>query len=259
VTFVDTSSVLNDHALCSKDPWIHDVTIKCAPSQVPAGVALDQAAAFCGHPIENATAHGQRVIADKVREAIAAPPSTPTPSTTGGSSSSQPVAVSPALVNCTANCQITGQIVFTHPTWGRATLVTTRSGGTGCGSVAMYVVDTHPDVKYSKNVGSGCFETLAPVLPTPDRAGHLLINYNPGRYNGVIVLASTPGGFTDFGSIPPDNSYGGRFYYANAVDLDGNGTFAIRAMSNDCTPSCAGGAITTKIYRWNDTDYAESP
>ena len=80
VTFVDTSQALSQHALCSADPWIHKIDSACVPIEVPGATAVDPAAAYCAHPIENATEHGQRAIGDVVQRAINNP--APTPSAT---------------------------------------------------------------------------------------------------------------------------------------------------------------------------------
>jgi lysophospholipase L1-like esterase len=84
VTLVDTSQALKDHAMCSKDPWIHKIDRACIPVILNGATAVDPAAAYCAHPVENATQHGQRAIADLVRSAITSPPpSSPTAPSTG--------------------------------------------------------------------------------------------------------------------------------------------------------------------------------
>ena len=65
VTFVSTASALSGHELCTSSPWIVPLSHHCIPG--------DPTASYCGHPIENAIDHGQRNIADAVRQALAGP------------------------------------------------------------------------------------------------------------------------------------------------------------------------------------------
>ncbi len=53
--------------------------------------------------------------------------------------------------------------------------------------------------------------------------GRIFIDYDPGRYNGVIILGPTVDGFEDFDALPPAGDYLGRFYYAEATDADRDG------------------------------------
>jgi hypothetical protein len=89
-----------------------------------------------------------------------------------------------------------------------------------------------------------------------DELGHLFLDFNPGRYNGVIVLRPIANGFATFGTLPPEGDYAGRFYYAEALDQDGDGRYEVDLHNNDCEPDCAGGTVTTVRYRWNGKDYA---
>ena len=149
--------------------------------------------------------------------------------------------------------KITGRVSFNHPAWGLSTLVTTelpdRAGGW------IYVVDGYQNVRWSRRF-AGATDSLAPHKPAIDKLGHIFLDYNPGRYNGVVVLKPVPGGFDDMRTLPPDGEYNGRFYNAQAVDPDGDGQFDIDVARNDCNPSCAGGAISTQVFRWNGDDYA---
>ena len=89
VHFVDVSQALSDHALCSADPWIHKIDKACIPVIVYGVTAVDPAAAYCGHPLENATQHGQRAIANIVQAAITQALSPPTTTTTTTAPSSE--------------------------------------------------------------------------------------------------------------------------------------------------------------------------
>jgi hypothetical protein len=102
------------------------------------------------------------------------------------------------------------------------------------------------------------FDERSAVDGPVDAEGHIFIDYNPGRYYGVIVLRPTEEGFASFGSLPPpDDSLGERwrFYSSRAVDVDGDGTYEIEENVNTCDPSCAAASYVTTLYRWTGTDY----
>ena len=70
--------------------------------------------------------------------------------------------------------------------------------------------------------------------PGPDSTGNTFITYNPGRYNGVLVLIPTAGGFEDIGWDDTGGStqhYYGKHAYYNAELLgpgpDGRGAISI--------------------------------
>ena len=88
-----------------------------------------------------------------------------------------------------------------------------------------------------------------------DKSGNVFLDYNPGRYNGVIVLRPVAGGFANFRTLPTPGDFNGRFYFAELSDADSDGTYEIISSSNDCTPSCAEGTTTSTVWRWNGHDY----
>jgi hypothetical protein len=95
--------------------------------------------------------------------------------------------------------------------------------------------------------------------PATDATGNTFVTYNPGRYDGVLVLVPTASGFEDIGwSIPSsDAHYEGRLaiYYAELIGPGSDGEYTIRQSSNDCTPSCAEGTVTDQDLHWNGSDY----
>lgn len=115
------------------------------------------------------------------------------------------------------------------------------------------VVDASGSVVWSHPFGTKWYE-LAVNEPAIDDTGHLFVNFNPGRYNGVIVLAPIEDGFEDFGTLPDYGDYNTRFYYAEAVDPDEDGTLEVEVSENDCIPSCADGSITSTLYTWDGED-----
>lgn len=82
--------------------------------------------------------------------------------------------------------------------------------------------------------------------PVTDSTGNAFITYNPGRYNGVLVLVPTPDGFEDIGWDPKmeDAHYVGNraYYYANLQGPGPDGKYTIVQFQNDCRPD--EGALT---------------
>src|ERR1700738_1323172 len=87
--------------------------------------------------------------------------------------------------------------------------------------------------------------------PVTDSTGNAFVKYNPGRYDGVLVLVPTPTGFQDIGW--GNTHYQGKhaYYYAKLEGPGSNGQYTIRQFNNDCSPSCAGGAIPSHVLQWN--------
>lgn len=154
---------------------------------------------------------------------------------------------------CPRRCVITGQVDFSHPAWGRASLLTTLSASPDSFAADIVVFDEAGVIQWRYD-GDSWYE-LAPARPAIDTTGHIFLNYNPGRYNGVIVLEAAPDTFRTFGTLPAPGEYDSRFYGATTVDVDSDGVFEIDQESNDCTPSCAGGTVSHQIYKWNGGNY----
>lgn len=161
---------------------------------------------------------------------------------------------------CATECAVTGSIAFQHPAWGPAWLMTLKTGGAELNDPAesyetsLIVVDADRRIRW-RWTGGDWFE-LRPSEPPTDDTGHLFVHYNPGRYDGVLILAPTPSGFEDFGSLPgKDDLPTSKFYGGRTVDRDGDGTFEIRVELNNCTPTCAEGEYVTEFFGWNGSDY----
>ncbi|WP_297005927.1 hypothetical protein [uncultured Corynebacterium sp.] len=116
--------------------------------------------------------------------------------------------------------------------------------------------------------GDGVFRTGVAVYedalnfasPFQDSTGNIFVTYNPGRYNGVITLVPTPDGFAQVGDGGAGNlnyqTGENMYYYADLVGPGADGRYQIEQSANDCTPSCAGGTITSELLSWNGTDYS---
>jgi hypothetical protein len=96
-----------------------------------------------------------------------------------------------------------------------------------------------------------CYGALPPADPAIDRSGHVFLNYDPGRYNGVAILAPNAGGMADFDTLFTNGTTGGRFYSASLVDEDGDGTYEVRSEFNTCNPNCAAANYVNTTYRWD--------
>ncbi|GAA3386879.1 hypothetical protein [Streptomyces roseoviridis] len=94
--------------------------------------------------------------------------------------------------------------------------------------------------------------------PATDTTGNTFVVYNPGRYDGVLVLVPDADGFEDIGWRSTTEHYsGGRFAYYHAR-LDGpgeDGRYTIIQSENSCVPSCAQGATSQVSLHWNGHEY----
>lgn len=175
-----------------------------------------------------------------------------------GNAPPAPATDAASLAGCGAGCEITGDIAFDHPTWGRSRLLVIAGGGEVCGQNQrkLVVLDSRQKEIWQRNLGSSACASLAAHALPVDGIGHLFVRYNPGRFDGVIVLRPVAGGMEDFGSIADDPEDTGRFYSSEVTDADSDGIFEIEETTNDCDPDCAGGTDTVTVYRWNGRDYA---
>jgi hypothetical protein len=155
---------------------------------------------------------------------------------------------------CAGACSVTGSVWFDHPSWGRSLLFTTMPAEVGTAEAYITVIDGAGKVRWQHR--AGYWYALAPNKPARDSTGHIFLNYDPGRLNGVIVLNPSPAGFDTYATLPPPGDYAQRFYSASVTDTDHDGGFEIDSAINDCDPTCAGGTVHHTLYRWTGSDYA---
>jgi len=148
----------------------------------------------------------------------------------------------------------TGRIAFTHPTWGPSHLITTLDGGPQ-GTARIYVVDAAGTIRWQHGIEGA--DEISPNDPGKDKTGHLFVNWNPGRYPGVIVLGPIANGMADYASLPDKDGrdYDTRFYSGASVDHEPDGVFEIDVEENSCKPDCAGGQKSTTTFAWKTGDY----
>jgi hypothetical protein len=148
----------------------------------------------------------------------------------------------------------TARIQFNHPSWGKVTLLISKEGPNKPGHIIVF--DSAGYIRWDYTM-MRVYELGAYQAPR-DRSGNLFLYYNPGRYNGVIVLRPDIDGMESFGTLPPPGDYESRFYSADIADDNGDGTYEINVDANACLPDCATGTITRTTYRWNGRDYVGS-
>lgn len=98
---------------------------------------------------------------------------------------------------------------------------------------------------------------LAFANPVTDSTGNAFITYNPGRYDGVLVLVPTADGFEDIGWDSRNTHYSGKraYYDAKLTGPGPDGRYTITQSNNNCEPSCAGGTVTSQVLHWDGHDY----
>jgi hypothetical protein len=192
-----------------------------------------------------------------------APSASLPPQTSTASSSASPAAVAlPSAPPPTPDCQggVKAHQDIPHPYLG---------------TVRLFLILKQSDIPNLRGCVSGVASNgkVLPVItidaensqdglnfayPLTDSTGNAFITYNPGRYNGVLVLIPTPDGFQNIGWDTADVHYMGKlaYYYANLQGPGPDGKYTIIQYHNDCSPSCAGGNITSQTLQWNGTNYA---
>ncbi len=96
--------------------------------------------------------------------------------------------------------------------------------------------------------------------PATGNTGNTFVIYDPGRYDGVLVLIPNADGFEDIGwnQDMSGTHYVGKhaYYYAELVGPNSSDIYTIRQSHNDCVPGCAQGTIASQDLHWNGSDYA---
>lgn len=148
-----------------------------------------------------------------------------------------------------------------HPSLGTVYVGLKYQGNGQDSSVAGCVgaVDTGGNQIFRKTLAIYEDELNFPS-PFQDATGNVFVTYNPGRYDGVVTLVPTSDGFEEVGGEDAgglDYATATHMYYnAELIGPGADGRYQIKTSANDCTPDCAGGAITTEILSWNGTDYS---
>jgi hypothetical protein len=142
-----------------------------------------------------------------------------------------------------------------HPTLGtvRVFLLRDSSAGAGC------VLPVTESGRVLPAIPIDDRGKLGFANPGVDATGNVFITYNPGRYDGVLVLIPDAQGFEDIGWDPDMSGthYVGKhaYYYAELLAPNDRGEYTIRQSQNDCVPGCATGTVTATDLHWNGSDY----
>ena len=195
---------------------------------------------------------------------------TPIATTTGtGPASTPPTTDAPSLTDAdlTQLCQsrigatgATGSTTLDHQAWGSAVVVAcgpTHSTGPD-EHAGVLAIDDSGRVRWAQLFTAG-YTDFAMASPATDASGNIFLTYNPGRYDGVIVLHPTStgmqvlvGGYDGDGAPATSLS----FYDAQLQSpASPSGLYQVTVTTSDCNPSCASGTTTSKVYTWNGTAY----
>lgn len=166
---------------------------------------------------------------------------------------------------CESGTVISGSVEFTHPGWGRSTFMTCEPE-TFPGAAGAAVIDSDGVVRWRHRIDDMFFEYRV-ASPGTDASGNLFVIYNPGRYDGVSVMRPTTDsieirygfevyGDTWTGGVPRSDPLSLGGYHAELIGPGQDGLYQIEQFHNDCTPGCANGTTTSRVYAWNGSDYA---
>lgn len=168
-------------------------------------------------------------------------------------------AVLAAAAGCATGCLTSNTHRLKHPAWGDTTLLTLQPQPAPSARAAVALLDRSGTVRWRLRLPAAGFYLNDLVWPATDKSGNVFVRYNPGRYNGIIVLRPTVTGMTDLGTAPKADGYAGTYYFGGTIDLDRDGKREIVSFDNDCDPTCAGGTTTSIVHVWNGRTYVPVP
>lgn len=99
------------------------------------------------------------------------------------------------LTEVGADSSATGTTVINHKTWGVTTIVSCGPTALPVQTAGILAVDISGTIPWSI-MDSLTNETYQLADLAVDASGNIFIVYNPGRYNGVMILRPTNGGFS---------------------------------------------------------------
>ncbi|MFT4298347.1 MAG: VWA domain-containing protein [Aeromicrobium sp.] len=154
---------------------------------------------------------------------------------------------------------VSDALTVRHPYLGELIVIAHRGGDDVYWENAAFISAFTPDgeeVWVSDPVSAYPSEDFGFAEPAADASGNLFAHFNPGRYDGTIVMRATPTGFEEVPQSRRDESgYLSEFYGSELIGPGADGLYVIRSASNDCTPDCAGGEMTYVDYRWDGSAY----
>ncbi len=169
----------------------------------------------------------------------------------------------PGVTDARDTSPVEHRFTYTHPNLGQLDVVT-RQMGQGQGDSTIDITNADGRSVYHRAAGLESLTPLGDVIPadastaplaTVDALNHIFIQYNPGRYDGILVLVPVATGFDDLNSGWDADTATGRFYSTAASDVNNDGQYELQTTVNDCSPSCAEGLGTTEMSVWDPTAY----
>jgi len=154
---------------------------------------------------------------------------------------------------------VTGTTLIDHPAWGPTTIVVCGPTDTPIQDAGILAVDSTGSARWSTE-SSDNHVTYKLADPATDASGNIFIVYNPGRYDGVMILHPTSESIevlADSYASYQEQASPLFFYYAKLVGPGTDGLYQIEQFDNDCVPSCAEASPTSSMYAWNGTTYVE--
>lgn len=180
------------------------------------------------------------------------------------SASSELVAKLKATDVCESLCQVVDQAGWIHPAWGPVTvfaILDRDSAGTmtAPGRAVIAITDSDSEVRWTRRTEDTLY-SFRLASPISDSTGNAFLLYNPGRYDGVVVLSPQGSKIRVLRTMLPAQPVPyWRFYNSRLLPQNRSGEYVIRYYRHSCFPSCAEGATTARDYRWSGKDYVLSP
>jgi len=189
--------------------------------------------------------------------------STSTPAVVENSTTPEPTVSIDADLLChtqvAADANVEGTTVIQHPAWGSTTIIVCGpmldATDSPVSTAGVLAVDATGSVKWSWLYGDNYTFRLAE--PATDASGNIFVVYNPGRYDGVMimrptndsidVLATTYNGY----QVEPTPLY---FYDTNLYGPGSDGLYEIVQSNGDCVQSVTD---CETFFVWDGTTYVQ--
>jgi len=149
-----------------------------------------------------------------------------------------------------------GSTLITHDAWGPTTVAAcgpTQGSTSPVETVGVLAVDHRSNVKWSQAY-QGTYYELTMADPGTDASGNVFVMYNPGRYDGVIILRPTRTGIDLLVGPQPGEGSSSLDFYGVEMHLV-SGLYEITVRHDDCIPDCATSESYPETFTWNGTTY----
>lgn len=163
-----------------------------------------------------------------------------------------------------ADAHATGTVTIDHKAWGKITIVSCGPTDVVPSSAeGVLAVDSSGIVTWNSGVPADVSsQQFSLAHPATDASGNVFITYNPGRYEGVMILHPSDTGIDILAGSYYENhdpaatsSYPNDFYDSQLIGPGSDGLYQIAKSVNNCDPDCASGQTTTQVYTWDRQSY----